>query len=144
MVIVSSFVTNDPSPQRLGGEPILIHKTLDFNATNASANDVIEALKILSGTFVHSVHTRVSTVESDTMTLDAGDGDDPNGYDDAVDGNSAPSNGACSGISTIGTDAYAVGKKYTADDTIDIVLDNDADAMILEVYALISRDESSS
>lgn len=143
MGIISTFVTNDPSPQRIGGEPIMVHKTLDFSSTNASASDVIETIKVLAGTFVHSVHTRVSTVEGGTMTFDVGDGADPNGYDDAVAGNSAPSNGACSGASTIGTDAYAVGKKYTANDTIDIVLDDAADAMVLEVYALISRDESS-
>lgn len=143
MGTVTSFITNDPSPQRLGGELVMIHKTLDFSATNASSADIVRALKILAGTFVHSVHTRVSTTEGGTMTYDVGDGDDPNGYDAGVNGNSAPSDGACSGISTIGTDAYAVGKKYTADDTIDIILNNDADGMVLEVYALISRDESS-
>lgn len=144
MAIISTFIANNPTPFRIGGEPIIVHKVLDFSVTNAAASDVIEAINVAANVTCLRFWTRVATVEGGTMTFDVGDGDDPNGYDDAVDGNAAPSNGAMSGIATVGTDAYALGKKYTTADTIDVTLDDAADAMVLVVYAELVKDESSS
>lgn len=111
---------------------LLTHKisdtvVIDFSVNNAASGDVIQAYKVLKGFVCTLVRCMVIVAEGGTLTFDIGDGDDPNGYDDAVNGNGSA--GAMT-IGVAGTDAYltANGKRYTADDTIDLTLDNAADA----------------
>lgn len=104
---------------------------LDFSSTNASASDVVEAIKILARTFVHTVIVEVITAEGGTATADVGDGADPNGWHDAVDLNSA---GFTHGDGAF--TAAPIGKLYTADDTIDLTLDHDLDACQVRVTAI--------
>lgn len=105
---------------------------VDFSVNNAASSDVVQVYNVPAGMVVTLVRVLVVVAEGGTLTFDVGDGDDPNGYDDAVNGN------ATAGTMTIGvtgTDAYltANGKRYTAADTIDLTLDNAADAAKIAV-----------
>lgn len=121
---------------------VVLSNTIDFNENNAAALDVIQALKVGAGDVVLRTVVNVETVEGGTLTFDLGDGDDPNGYMDAVNGNALAITGSALTL-TEGTPntvaAYSGGKLYTAADTIDMVLDNAADAAVIKVSALVAR-----
>jgi len=139
MATVTTFMTGEETLQRLGGEVVLAKQELDFSATNVSASDVVQALNIPAGAFVTAVWVYINTAEGGTSTNDIGDGSDPNGWDDAVNFN------ATAGTvtrTTQGTDAYAVGKYYSAADTIDIVPSADLDTAVVTVMAMYSMIES--
>ncbi|MCK5612991.1 hypothetical protein KAR91_64550 [Candidatus Pacearchaeota archaeon] len=132
MATVTTFLSRQVEKNFLNGQAVYSENTLDFSAINASSADVVQALKIPAGALVEAVWCYIGTAEGGTMTFDIGDADDPNGYDDAVDGN------ATAGTMTRSleaTDALGVGKYYSSADTIDITLDNDADAMIITIVA---------
>lgn len=107
---------------------VAIQKLIDFSVNNAAASDVVQVFNVKEGMVITNVKCIVIVAEGGTFTFDIGvTGDDPNGFDDAVNGN------ATAGTitdSASGTDAYATanGKYFNADDTIDIVLDHAADA----------------
>lgn len=139
MATLTSFLTGKPTMQRLGGELVLAKQELDFSATNAAASDVVQAVNIPAGAFVLAVWIYINTAEGGVATADIGDGADPNGFDDAVNFNAA------AGTVTKalqGTDAYAVGKYYSAADTVDIVPDNALDTAIVTVMVLYTLLES--
>lgn len=83
--------------------------------------DVLQVLRVLAGWAVMFVTTRITTAcaGADTITTHVGDGDDDNGWDNAVDLTTVGYN-----VSAVGTDALAIGspKLYTSDDTIDLTL----------------------
>jgi hypothetical protein len=135
MATVTTFITGQQEHEILKGYKGVIHNTLNFATTNASAADVIQALKVGAGMLVTSVRTKITTAEGGTATCDVGDGDDPNGYNDAADLNAA------AGVieKNLEADAYGVGKYYSADDTIDLTLDHDLDACVVEVIAEYER-----
>jgi len=136
MATKTDFVDNETKPALLGSEIVKAENIIDFSSVSASAADVIQLLKVSSGDVVLDLIVEVLTAEGGVATADIGDGDDANGYDDAVDLN-------VTGLyrTTIGTDAYAVGRRYSADDTIDMTLDNDVDASKIRVMALIAKAE---
>jgi len=108
------------------------YNVIDFGSQNEVSGDTIQALNIKAGTYVEKVCTRIITAEGGTLTFDIGDATDPNGWNDAVDGNAA----ATTVTKTLeATDPYGAGKYYAADDTIDILLDNDADTAVIEIWA---------
>lgn len=121
---------------------MLISNTIDFSIDKADALDVIEAIDVGAGDIVLKVLVEVETVEGGTLTFDVGDGTDPNGYLDAVNGNSAGMTGTALALTEGAPNtvsAYSNGKLYTAADTIDLVMDNAADAAVVKVSALIAR-----
>jgi len=131
---------NSGAIQNQGGLMVVGQETIDFSHKDfntSAASDVIQVMNIPAGTVVLKVYTHVVTAEGGTLTFDVGDGTDPNGWDDAVDGNSTGMN-----ATTEGTDALAdslgagAGKYYSADDTIDITLDNAADAAKIHLIAV--------
>ena len=132
MAIISTFVENTQYLEDLKTRQIKIENELDFSATNVASADVVEALKIPADCLITDVHVIVKTAEGGTLTFDVGDGADPNGFDDAVDGN-ATAGSVTSSIK--GTDAYGIGRAYTANDTIDLTMDNAADAASIVVVA---------
>ena len=85
-----------------------------------SAADVIPVLNIPAYTFVLDAGLICTTAEDTTLTLDLGDGDDPNGY---VDGYDAESTGVrlTAVDEGFGTDNVA-GKLYASADTIDLTI----------------------
>jgi hypothetical protein len=116
--------------------------TLDFAAittaraaaglTALTATDVLEVIKVPAKTLVTHVALEVTTAEGGTLTLDVGDGDNPDGYLDGVNGNATAAY-----ISVAGTDAFEQGKYYTAADTIDVTTVNAADAAVMTLTAVM-------
>lgn len=113
------------------------------SATALGAGDVLQVLDIPALTFVHAAGITLHTAEGGTLTLDLGDGDDADGWLDGVNGNAtAPTAYASTLVLAEGTPntmtGYTEGKLYTAADTIDIVFVNAADAVVLDVWAVVS------
>ena len=119
--------------------------TLDFAAittaraaaglTALAATDVLEVIKIPANTLVTSVALNVTTAEGGTLTIDVGDGADPDGYLDGVNANTAA---AYSLAPSAGTPTgYADGKYYTAADTIDVTTVNAADAAVMTLTVVM-------
>jgi len=128
-------VTNGTNyPYDGSGKVYVIENTLDFSVTSRTAADVLQVLNVNANTLVLECMVKVVTAEGGTATFDLGDGDDPNGYADAVDANSAGELVQASG-------AYALetlgGRLYTAADTIDITLDHTVDAAKVTVKAVV-------
>lgn len=97
----------------------LMKNTVDISvAANA---DVYQVLNVGSDVVVLNVFTEIITANNaaTSSAVDVGDGDDPNGFDNAVN-MKATAGTVTKGVG--GTDAYvtADGRLYTAADTIDL------------------------
>lgn len=103
--------------------------------TALAATDVLEVVKIPANTLVLSVALNVTTAEGGTLTIDVGDGSDPDGYLDGVNANTAAAytTNAAAGTPT----GYAGGKYYTAEDTIDVTTVNAADAAVMSLTVVM-------
>lgn len=102
------------------GKFFILENTLDLDDLDPASADVVQALPVKAGmrillTEVESV-TPADSATSAAATV--GDGDAADGYDADVDLKATAGTIA----STASTDTFAgVGKRYTADDTIDLV-----------------------
>lgn len=105
------------------------------------AADVLEIIPIKKGTRVKHVGYEILTPEGATFTFDLGDGSSAAGYLSNQDGNAAAGSMGLSSLAlTEGTPntitGYSNGKFYTADDTIDMVLDHaSVDTAKIRVFA---------
>ena len=127
---------------------------LDFdssntNGVNRTSGDVLQLIDVGADEFVLIVGLEVLTAEGGTLTVDVGDGGDPDCFLDGVDGNvtagtmyasyqtyTAPSttNADVDAVfSTKGIASVIGGRQYTAADTIDVIPKNDVDAAKLRV-----------
>tara|TARA_R110002012_G_scaffold321839_2_gene551777 strand:- start:150 stop:626 length:477 start_codon:yes stop_codon:yes gene_type:complete len=109
-------------------------------ATALAGGDVIEVLSLPAKTLVLNVGLDVTTAEGGTLTIDVGDGADPDGYLDGVNANTAAS--YCSALAlSEGTPntvtGLSDGKYYAAADTIDVKIVNAADAAVMRLWALV-------
>jgi hypothetical protein len=109
--------------------------------TAIGAGDVLEALSIPAKTYVIAVGIDVTTAEGGTLTLDIGDGADPDGYLDGVNGNAV----AGYTSSLVLTEAapntvlgLSNGKYYAAADTIDVKTVNAADVVVMRLWAIVA------
>lgn len=100
--------------------------------TALAAGDVLEVIKVPANTLVTHVALNVTTAEGGTLTVDVGDGDNPDGYLDGVNANATAAY-----LTVAGTDAFEAGKFYTAADTIDIVTVNAADTAVMTLTAVM-------
>ena len=100
--------------------------------TALTSADVLEVIRVPANTLVTNVALNVTTAEGGTLTIDVGDGDDPDGYLDGVNANAAAAY-----IPVDGTAAFAQGKYYTAADTIDVTTVNAADAAVMTLTAVM-------
>ena len=100
--------------------------------TALAATDVLEVIRVPANTLVTNVALNVTTAEGGTLTVDVGDGDDPDGYIDGVNANATAAY-----IPVAGTAAYEQGKYYTAADTIDVVTVNAADTAVMMLTAVM-------
>ncbi len=126
----------------------IIENIIDFAATNRASGDILQVLQIKAGSYVLLAGLEVLTVEDSTATADLGDGANADGYLDGTDINaatgyfpSAPAitNGTGTVITAVTTTLFAImgGKFYTADDTIDLTLNNACDAGKIRVFAVV-------
>lgn len=133
-----------------------VEVTLDFakiaaarlaaGATALTSGDIIEAIPLPAKSLVLGVGLDVTTVEGGTLTIDIGDGTDPDGFLDGVNANTAASYWSGNNLTvTAGSPnavagtpyAYALGKYYSAADTIDVVTVNAADAAVMKLWAIV-------
>ena len=118
--------------------PVIFKGVIDCSEVNdgggvdQSDEDTYELIEIPAGYFVDLVVINVETIEDSTLTFDVGDGADPNGWNDAINGENLAAT-----HSITGTDAYATaaGKAYLTADTIDLVFDNDANTAKISGFA---------
>ncbi len=126
--------------------------TLDFakiaaarsaaGATALASGDVLEVIPVPAKSLVMRVGYDVTTAEGATATFDLGDGSDADGYLNDVDLNSVAS-GVMALALTEGTpntiSGYSNGKYYSAADTIDITLNNNAiNVAVVRLWALVA------
>ena len=112
------------------GRFFVLENEVDFDSLGIASGDTVKALAVKAGMLILGTEVEVVTA-SDAATSAAatvGDGDDADGFDTNVDlkasvGTVARTSLALTeGTPNTLTDAYAgVGKRYTSDDTIDIV-----------------------
>lgn len=106
------------------GKIFVMKNVLDLTAAGIVQADVYQALAIPAKTKVIETMSRILTpAVGTTLTMDIGDGTDPNGWDASVDGKAAAGTEA---FTANGTDALAVaagnGTYYDAADSIDITM----------------------
>lgn len=108
----------------------VVERVLDFaqiaidraaaGLTALAAADVIQLIGVAAGQHVLVVYADVERVEGEACTFEIGDGTDPNGFLDAVNGNSVAKSASL--VTTPFSVAVGGGKRYAAADTIDMQL----------------------
>lgn len=134
MATITEFVDGVQAREHIGGHLVVAENKLDFSALNVSAADVVQAVKIPAGALVMDVWLKVTTAEGGAGNTDVGDADNVDGWDVDVDINAA--------ALTLGDGAYAGGKYYAAEDTIDLIPSVDLDTAVVTVvvaYAVLER-----
>ncbi|KJU83828.1 hypothetical protein MBAV_003988 [Candidatus Magnetobacterium bavaricum] len=107
-----------------------IKNRLDFSANNATASDTINIVKIKANTHVTKVYTKIVTPEGAVATCTIGDSADTDGFDASVNLNAAA--GAIT--QSTASDAYADGKIYTTETSIDLTPANNLSTAVIDVY----------
>lgn len=132
----------------------LIENTLDTALSNRGAGDDSAMITVAANSLVDFAGLEVLTLEGGTMTLDLGDGVDPNGYLDGVDGDGAIGDIYASlksyvmtstlgdfdnegAISALNVYSRVGGRLYAATDTIDLVNVDAANLLKVRVFAQI-------
>jgi len=132
----------------------LIENTLDYAASNGGAADIAQLLNVKADTFVLLAGLELLTLEGGVLTLDMGDGVDPNGFLDGVDGNATAGDTYVSvknyimtstagdfdneaAVSAENIYSNVGGRFYQANDTIDLINVNAADLAKLRVFAAV-------
>ena len=100
--------------------------------TALTSGDILEVIRVPANMLVTNVALNVTTAEGGTLTVDVGDGSNDDGYIDGVNANATAAY-----ITVAGTDAYEQGRFYTAADTIDVKLNNAADAAVMTLTAVM-------
>lgn len=115
--------------------------TIDFSVTNRDADDIIQLFEIPAKHMVIKLGYDVMTVEGGTLTFDVGDS--VNGADyylDGINGNSQAS--AAVVLQLVEATPNTIlentnGQYYSAADTIDLTIKNDADAAKIRIWAAV-------
>jgi hypothetical protein len=111
-------------------------------AAALASGDVLEVIPVPAKSLVMRVGYDVTTAEGATATFDLGDGSDADGFLNDVDLNAVGS-GVMALALTEGTPntiaGYSNGKYYSAADTIDVTLNNNAiNVAVVRVWALVA------
>ena len=120
-------------PYKDRAQCFVIRNTVDYSENNAAASDVVQVLNVPANTFVLRAGYRVITPEGAAAGGTLGDGADPDGFFATSDLNAAAGTTALSAGATVG---YALGKFYTAADTIDHVVSAALDTAVVEYMAI--------
>lgn len=108
-------------------------------ATALAAADVLEVMSIPAKSLVMHVGVDVTAAGTAGLTLDVGDGTDPDGYLDGVSGAAV---GSFASVTIEASDAIvglSAGKYYSAADTVDLVLVGQAPGDLkCRVWALVT------
>jgi len=107
---------------------------IDFSENSADSGDVLQIFDVPAKSFVVGVGYEVLTAEGATLTFDIGlTGTDVDGFIDGANGNAVGSGVSMApalvdGAPNTLNPAYGLGKYFAVTDTIDVLLNNDADA----------------
>lgn len=135
MAILTDFITGQQTTQDVNIRQIKAENKIDFSVKNATAGDVVQALKIPKNALVQDVFVIVRTPEGAICTATVGDSDSATGWDASTNLN-ASAGTVTSALE--GTDAFGVGKLYTADSAILLTMGNNAATAVVTVVALYS------
>ena len=136
---------NDTLPAKEAGYQFTLRRTYDTAATgdgNVTSGDTLQLLNIPANTLVQRVAVIKDTVESGTLTVDVGDGTDPDGFLDGADLNAAATEITELALAEAAPNTvvgYTAGKLYTAADTLDMLFNNTADTAKFTVVAICVR-----
>jgi len=105
------------------------------------SGDTLNLFNVVEGMLIQGVAVEVTTEEGATLDADVGDGDDPDGFIDGVNLNSAgwyisydSGDETAPGDYCDGT-TYHGGRFYTSADTIDMTFNSaDADTAVFDIY----------
>ncbi len=130
------------APAHLSGRIFTHFIELDFATTNRASGDILQLFDIPAGSWVPLVGYQVVTAEGGVFTFDIGlTGVDADGFIDGADGNTVGR--GVSGPVTLAEAApntvvgYSGGHFFSATDTIDLLLNNAADAAKVRVWAVV-------
>ena len=131
---VTYFTDEEQTHQDLVGRTVYAVKKVDFTRKPAVTNDVVQVLNIPAKALVHQVYVRVDTLEGATCTATVGDASGANNWDASTNLNAA-NNTVTGGL--VGTDSYtgSGGKYYSAADTLDLTMANNANNAIITCVA---------
>lgn len=120
-----SVVTEGAVPHSGLNKFYVMEQVVDLTADAIVENDVYQCLAVPANTLVQKVELEiVEPGVGTTLTMDVGDGAGVDSWDADVDGKGVAGTITASAV---GTDAYAaaasMGKRYTAGDSIDVVMD---------------------
>jgi hypothetical protein len=103
----------------IGKRIYVIENEVDFGNDSTATGDVVQALQVKAKTYVLNVITKVTEAMGLTATATVGDGSSAAAWDASINLNAAAGTLA---LGVGGTDAFAtaLGKMYTAADTIDL------------------------
>ncbi len=111
-------------------------------AAALASGDVLEVLPVPAKSLVMRVGYDVTTAEGATATLDLCDGSDTDGYLNDVDLNSVASGVMALTLAEAAPNTvagYTNGKYYSAADTIDVTLNNNAiNVAVVRLWALVA------
>lgn len=118
----------------------ILHKTIDFSKTPATAAEVLSVIKVPANCFVFRPFFIVHKAEGSAGNFDFGDGSDTDGF--LVDANvNSVAAGSPNPSFTEGTPntitGYSLGKFYTAADTLDMIPSIDLDTAIITVGVIV-------
>jgi hypothetical protein len=94
----------------------LVTRRFDASKQNLAQNEVAQLIAVKAFDYVMNVTARVITADAASTTCDIGDGATTDGYIDGMDTATANATDA----SMASAEAFAKGKMYAADDTIDL------------------------
>lgn len=115
------YATNQQLVPPFDWQPFADKILVDMSVIQPASADVIQFYNVGEGTFITRVSCMIVVAEGGAANIDIGDGDAVNGFDDAVDINAAAK---VITRSLEATDAYGIGKYYSAADTLDIVVNS--------------------
>lgn len=139
---------------------LLMGKQLDLSSTSVGSNDTVQVINIPADCKVLCVQYKVTTVATNDVTFDVGDGSDPDGYASNISATNAAgwatsqlaytttsvtltnttdgwTNTVVTGVSSTG---YTDGELYTTADTVDLHFDDDpGDTGVIDTSAVVVR-----
>ena len=107
---VTGGTSGHPSTRR---KPYWVENTVDLSLFDPAANDIVQMLNVPAETLVINAGLEVLTASASGVTLDLGDGGDPDRYIDGLDSTST-------GLGALVTNVSNVGHVYSSADTIDV------------------------
>jgi len=110
--------TNNSAHHTIGGVKGTAECLVDLSVLTPSSADIIQCINVDEGTLVTKVYCLIVVADS-SGTIDIGDDDDENGWDDNVD---ITATAGTVTTSLEATDPYVGGHYYSSADTIDVLV----------------------